>query len=137
MKNIILLLFVIFSSCTQKVEVSKINLINGYWEIQKAEDANGNEKEYKINEFYDYFDIKKNIGFHKKVQWLPTNKFLVNDAQDNLKIIVKEDKVFLKFYSEFGEHIDELVLISEDEMILVSKEKVKFYYHKVILNTNK
>ena len=137
MKNIILLLFVIFSSCTQKVEVSKINLINGYWEIQKVEDANGNEKEYKINEFYDYFDIKKNIGFHKKVQWLPTNKFLVNDAQDNLKIIVKEDKVFLKFHSEFGEHIDELVLISDDEMILVSKEKVKFYYQKVTLNTNK
>ena len=137
MKNIILLLFVIFSSCTQKVEVSKINLINGYWEIQKVDDANGNEKEYKINEFYDYFDIKNNIGFHKKVQWLPTNKFLVNDDQDNLKIIVKKDKVFLKFYSEFGTHIDELASISDNEMILVSKEKVKFYYHKVILNTNK
>ncbi|WP_309607692.1 hypothetical protein [Flavobacterium sp.] len=137
MKNIILLLFVIFSSCSQKIDVSKIDFINGYWQIQKVEDANGNEKEYKINEFYDYFEVKKNIGFHKKVQWQPTNKFLVNDAQDNLKIIPKDDKVFLEFYSQFGKHKDELILLSKNEMILESKEKVKFYYDKVIINTNK
>lgn len=135
MKNIVLILFVVFYSCSQKVDASKIDLINGYWQIQKVEDGNGNEKEYKINEFYDYFEIKNKIGFHKKVQWQPTNKFLVNDAQDNIKIISKEDKVFLEFYSQFGKHIDELILISNDEMIIVSKEKVKFYYDKVIVNT--
>lgn len=137
MKNIVLLFCAIFISCNQKIDVSKIDIINGYWQIQKVEDGNGNEKDYKINEFYDYFEIKNNSGFHKKVQWQPTNKFLVNDAQDSLKIIVKNDKVFLEFYSKFGKHIDELTLLTEEEMILISKEKVKFYYEKVNVNTNK
>lgn len=137
-KGIVLFIFaLVFVSCSQKVDVSKIDSINGYWQISKVTDADGNKKEYPINEVYDYFEIKNNNGFHKKVQWQPNGKFLVNDLQDKVKVVVAEDKVILDFTSSYGNHSDELEVISNDELVLVSKEQIKFYYKKVVLNPTK
>jgi hypothetical protein len=131
------MLTLILVGCSQKVDVSKIDTINGYWQISKVTDADGNKKEYPINEIYDYFEIKKNNGFHKKVLWQPDGTFLVNDLQDKVKITVAQEKVILDFTSKYGSHTDELASISDDEMVLISKEKIKFYYKKVIVDETK
>lgn len=132
------LLSIVFLSCSQKADISRIDAINGYWQISKVTDSDGNKKEYKINEVYDYFDIKKNIGFHKKVLWQPDGIFLVNDLQDNVKIVTTKDgEVMINFSSKYGSHKDKLESISDKEMVIVSNEEVKFYYSKVILNTTK
>lgn len=139
MKNNILyfLLTLLLVSCTQKATISEIDAINGYWQISKAVDAKGNKKEYPINEVYDYFELKNNKGFHKKVVWQPTGTFLVNDLQDEVRVTTKDDTVFLTFSSKFGKHQDQLERISDNEMVLVSEEGVSFYYSKVVLNSKK
>lgn len=137
MKKIALLLLIITSGCQQQIKDKDLNLINGYWQILKVEDANGNKKEYKINEIYDYFEIKNKVGFHKKVRWQPAAKFLVNNAQENLQIIKKDNDYYLKFGSENGNHVNKLKSLSEDNMTLESLEKVSFYYIKVNVNTPK
>jgi len=134
---LVFILTLVLASCSQKVDVSKIDAINGYWQISKVTDADGNKKEYPINEIYDYFAIKNNKGFHKKVQWQPDGTFLVNDLQDEVKIVVADDKAVLNFTSSYGNHTVELVYISADEMILNSKDQIQFYYKKVILNSKK
>ena len=134
MKKILLFLLFIIFGCNQNINDTDLNLINGYWQIEKVIDGNGNKKEYKINEIYDYFEIKNKSGFHKKVRWQPTEKFLVNDAQENLKIIKKAEDYYLKFWSQNGNHLDKLESISIDKMTLVSPEKVSFYYTKVEVN---
>lgn len=139
MKKALLLfmLTLVFASCSQKVDVSKIEAINGYWQISKVTDADGNKKEYPINEIYDYFEIKNNIGFHKKVKWQPDGTFLVNDLQETLKVTAVNEMVLLDFSSKYGKYSEELASLSDDEMVLVSKEGVSFYYKKVILNETK
>jgi hypothetical protein len=139
MKKIIVLFIGIlaFSSCSQKVDISKINAINGYWQISKAVNADGDKKEYPINEVYDYYSIKDKVGFHKKVTWQPDGTFLVNDLQDKVKVNVEGEKVFVDFSSEYGNHKEELESISNDEMILMAKDETKFYYKKVVLNPAK
>jgi hypothetical protein len=131
MKKIVLFSLLALISCSKKVEIASISKLNGYWQIQKVEDANGNKKDYPINEVYDYFEVKNNSGFHKKVTWQPDGTYLINDLQDEVKIIVKNDKVIVDFKSKFGNHIEELVAISENELVLKSKEEVSFYYTKV------
>jgi hypothetical protein len=135
MKKYILILtaFLLFS-CSEKVNPSQLNLLNGYWQITKAVNANGDKKEYKINEIYDYFEIKRTIGFHKKVTWQPTGTFLVNDAQDTVSIKISGETVYLNFSTPFGKHKEELVYLSEQQMILLSDIGTKFYYEKVVLN---
>lgn len=139
MKKVLLLfmLTLVFASCSQKVDVSKIGAINGYWQISKVTDADGNKKEYPINEIYDYFEIKNNIGFHKKVKWQPDGTFLVNDLQETLKVTAINEMILLDFSSKYGKYSEELESLSNDEMVLVSKDEVRFYYKKVILNETK
>ena len=133
-KSIFLFLFFLIISCSNNNNLASINAINGYWQINKVIDLDGNKKEYPINEVYDFFEIKNKIGFHKKVVWQPTGKFLVNDLQENIKINVVKDDVILDFSSRFGKHSDMLESISDQEMVLVSKENVKYYYTKVVLD---
>jgi hypothetical protein len=138
MKKIILLFIstLLFSGCSQKVDISKLNAINGYWQINKAVNSDGDKKEYPINEVYDYYSIKDKVGFHKKVTWQPDGTFLVNDLQDKVKINIEKEKVSIDFSSQYGKHTEELESISNEEMILVGKDETKFYYKKVDLKTD-
>ena len=58
----------LFVSCQQKIKKEDIAKINGYWEIEKVVFEDGKNKDYTVNESYDYFEIgKNNSGFRKKV----------------------------------------------------------------------
>ena len=133
-KYVIIFVTFVLSSCAEKVDPNQLNLINGYWQITKAVNANGDKKEYKINEIYDYFEIKNKVGLHKKVTWQPTGVFLVNDAQDAVTVTIAGEKVYLNFATAFGKHKEELTSLSDKEMILLSDVDTKFYYEKVVLD---
>ena len=62
MKNTfwILVASLFFVACQQKIKPTDISKINGYWEIEKVVFEGGEDKEYRMNESYDYFQIDKN-----------------------------------------------------------------------------
>ena len=134
---ILLLLLSVGFGCSQKVDISKINTINGYWQITKAVNVDGDNKDYPINEVYDYYEIKNKIGFHKKVNWQPDGTFLVNDLSETVKITNNSEGVYIQFTSKFGKHIERIESISEKELVLETVDKAKLYFSKVVLNTEK
>lgn len=133
-KCVVFFVAFILSSCAEKVDPVKLNLINGYWQITKAINANGDKKVYKINEIYDYFELKDKIGFRKKVTWQPTGTFLVNNAQDSVRVTITGEKVYLNFSTLFGKHKEEIISLSDKEMVLLSDIDTKFYYEKIVLD---
>ena len=139
MKKILVLLVLISTcfGCSQKVDISKINTLNGYWQITKAVNTNGDKKDYPINEVYDYYEIKAKNGFHKKVNWQPDGTFLVNNLADKIKITENLEGVFIQFASKFGKHTERIESISEKELVLETPDKAKLYFSKVVLNTEK
>ena len=139
MKKILILLFLISIcfGCSQKVDILKINTINGYWQITKAVNTNGDKKDYPINEVYDYYEIKNKNGFHKKVTWQPDGTFLVNDLSEMVKISDSTEGVFIQFTSKFGKHTERIESVSEKELVLETPDKAKLYFTKVVVNTQK
>ncbi|ENA1807138.1 lipocalin family protein [Flavobacterium psychrophilum] len=123
--------------CSQKVDISKTDTINGYWQITKALNTNGDKKDYPINEVYDYYEIKGKTGFHKKATWQPDGVFLVNDLSESVKLSNNSEGVFIQFRSKFGKHTEKIESISEKELVLETPDKAKLYFSKVILNTRK
>ena len=133
MKNRIGLLFVLFLfiSCKQKIQKEDIAKINGYWEIEKVVFEDGQEKEYPINESYDYVKIEKNnTDFRKKVMPQLNGSFLVNDTQENLKLRVQEEKVFLDYTTDYAKWTEELTQISAETMIFTDEEGNEYHYKK-------
>ena len=128
---IILLLSFFFISCQQKIKREDIPKINGYWEIEKVVFDQGEDKEYGINESYDYFEIgKNNDGFRKKVMPQLDGTFIVNDTYQNIKIRFKDDKVFMDYATPYAKWSEELIVISDKELVLKNIEKKEYHYKK-------
>ena len=133
MKNTfrILVLSLFFVSCQQKIEPSDIAKINGYWEIEKVVLDKGEDKDYSINVSYDYFDIaKNNKGIRKKVMPQLDGTFLVNDTYENVAVRFKEGKTFLDYSTSYAKWSEELITLSDEELVLRNEEKKEYHYKK-------
>ena len=133
MKNTLAILFVsfLFISCQQKLKPEDIPKINGYWEIEKVVFDEGKDKNYTINESYDYFEISKNnIGFRKKVMPQLDGTFLVNDTQEKVKVRFENDKVFLDYATPYAKWSEELITISNDKLVFKNAENKEYHYKK-------
>ncbi|MDD5151356.1 MAG: hypothetical protein PHC28_12935 [Flavobacterium sp.] len=133
MQNIAKILFVslLFVSCQQKIKPSDISKINGYWEIKKVVFDEGKDKDYTINQTYDYFQINKNnTGFRKKVMPQLDGTFIVNDTYENVKVRFGKDNVFLDYSTDYAKWTEELIAISKDELVLKNVENKEYHYKK-------
>ena len=134
MKNTIkiVLLFLILSSCKQKITDNDINKINGYWEIEKVVLPENDDKDYKINETIDFFDIKNKVGFRHKVTPQFNGKYLVNEFAENVKIINKDNNIYLEYTTGFAKWKDELISISDDKLVVKNDANIEYHYKKPI-----
>jgi hypothetical protein len=133
MKKIVGFLIVsfLFISCQQTIKPEDIAKINGYWEIEKVVFEDGQDKDYKINESYDYFEVgKNNSGFRKKVMPQLDGSFIVNDTQESLKVRFENGKVFLDYDTPYAKWSEELIEITNDKMVFVNAEKKQYHYKK-------
>ena len=133
MKNTlrILVLSLFFVGCQQKIEPADIAKLNGYWEIEKVVFDEGEDKDYKINESYDYFEITNtNKGIRKKVMPQLDGSFLVNDAYENVVVRFKEGKAFLDYSTPYAKWSEELIAVSDKELVVRNEEKKEYHYKK-------
>jgi inner membrane protein involved in colicin E2 resistance len=132
MKKVLLIVFISFLSvsCTSKVTSSDIPKINGYWEIEKVNFSDGKQKDYTINETFDYFEVKDNKGFRKKVTPQLDGTFLVNDDFEKIEIKQIEGVYFIYYKTAFSKWKEQLRLLSDTELILVNEAKNEYHYKK-------
>jgi len=133
MKNTLILFFtaLFFVSCQQKIKPEDIQKLNGYWEIEKVTLDKGEDKEYKINESYDYFKITEaDKGIRKKVMPQLDGTFVVNDSYENIKIRFDKDKVFLDYSTPFSKWTEELIELSDEEFVVKNTENKEYHYIK-------
>lgn len=132
MKNTfsILLIAFVFVACQQKIKPEDISKINGYWEVEKVVFDSIDDKEYGMNEVYDYFEIKDNKGIRKKVKPQLDGTFLVNDAFENVTVRFADDKVFLDYTTPYMKWSEEVIALSAEELVLLNKSKMEYHYKK-------
>lgn len=133
MKIFIKILFVsfLFISCKQKIDPSDIAKINGYWEIEKVVFDEGKDKDYTINESYDFFQIDaKKDGFRKKVMPQLDGTFIVNDTYESLKVRFADDKVYFDYTTPYAKWSEELISVSKDKMVFKNTENKEYHYKK-------
>ena len=132
MKKTVSILFLafLFMGCQQKVKPEDISKINGYWEVEKVVFDSIKDKEYRMNEVYDYFELKNNKGIRKKVMPQLNGTFVVNDTYENVTVRFADDKVFLDYSTPYMKWSEELIAVSAEELVLLNKEKAEYHYKK-------
>lgn len=131
MKRLFLLIFFALISCKSEVRESDMDLLNGYWEIEKVELSDGQKKEYAINEFVDYFEITNGKGFRKKVQPQFDGTFIANDSQETVSVLDSNNIFYLKYETDFGKWVEEIVKL-QDSVLVLKNESLKYHYKRFI-----
>jgi hypothetical protein len=132
MKNVfrIVLIALLLVGCKNKIVPEDVAKLNGYWEIEKVDLADGEDKNYKINESYDFFAMKNNEGIRKKVMPQLDGTFIVNDSYENVLVRFDKDKVYLDYATDFAKWSEELIALTDDELVVKNAEKKEYHYKR-------
>ncbi|WP_125723230.1 lipocalin family protein [Flavobacterium ustbae] len=126
----ILVLSVLFIGCHQKIKQDDVAKLNGYWEIEKVVFAKGEEKEYKMNETFDFFQIKNNKGVRAKVMPQFDGTFLTTDTFENVLVRFAEEQVFLDYRTDYTKWSEEIISLSEDKLVVKNPQNIEYHYKK-------
>ncbi len=131
MKNFLITLFttLLFVSCQEKkAESFDVNLLNGYWEIEQVTLSDGTKKEYKINENVDFFEIKKDSGFRKKVAPQLDGTYLVNDSEEKIKIEKSADGTYISYKTDYATWKEKIKTLTKEQLILENDQNIQYQY---------
>jgi hypothetical protein len=132
MKNTFIVLFcsLLFVSCKQEIKPADLAKLNGYWEIEKVIFEKGEEKEYKMNETFDFFQIKNNKGVRTKVMPQFDGTFLTTDTFENVSVRFAGEKVFLDYKTDYAKWSEEIISLSDDKLVVKNAQKIEYHYKK-------
>jgi hypothetical protein len=129
-KSIVLVFLLILSACHQKVTTQDISKLNGYWEIEKVTFFDGAKKEYTYNESFDYFQIKGNKGFRKKVMPQLDGRFLVNNQFEKIEITFENDIAFINYKTPYAKWKEAIESLTSDKLVVINASKAEYHYKK-------
>ena len=139
MKKIVcFFLFFALISCNREVKQSDISKINGYWEIEKVILASGENKDYKISETIDYFELQKGkqanyfSGFRKKVMPQLDGKYLVNDIAEKIVITKEKSDFYINYSTDYLTWKEQIIEIQDSVLVLINNDKVEYHYKKAV-----
>ena len=134
MKNFLKLMpfFLFLIACQQKIDSKDIQKLNGYWEIEKVVSAEGVKKNYNVNETIDFFQIKNNVGFRKKVAPQFDGRYLVNNQSEGIKIIEKDNKTYISYTTPYAKWNEQIIELSDAKLVLKNQQNIEYQYKKSI-----
>lgn len=126
----LLLIAFVFSSCQPKVQEADLVKLNGYWEIQKVQLKDGEDKDYKVNPTVDYIELKGKMGFRQKVMPQLDGSFQTNELQEKITITTSEGNFYLNYSTPYGKWKETLVQITDSILVLKSDAAIEYRYKK-------
>ena len=129
-KWLTLLLIFCFLSCSERVSVSDLNYINGYWEIQEVKFPNGKTKEYDINMTIDYFEYDKMQGFRKKMQPKFDGTFTTSSDAESFQINKKDGSFWMLYKNDLSNWEEQIIMINKTRMVVKNKEGLSYNYRR-------
>jgi len=131
MKYLITILFIILISCTDKVTQQDLQLLNGYWDIDKVESIDKKITEYGANSTIDYYFLNdKNEGYRKKTTLDFSGTYKTNNVKDKISIEDKEGVFVIKTITSLDNWEDVIVNLTKEKLVLKNEKGILFHYNK-------
>ena len=131
LKNISLLILSVFIlSCQSKVNKEDLHKINGYWGIQQVEMSTGEDKDYKVNETIDFFQLENDKGFRQKVMPQLDGTYKTNGIKETILILEKNEKYFIEYKTAYGRWKEEILGIKDSLLVLKNNQNTIYTYKR-------
>ncbi|NJW51610.1 lipocalin family protein [Salinimicrobium oceani] len=130
-KAFFLLLFSVFIfGCNTVTSEEKIENLNGYWEITKAELPEGITKEFRFSELVDYIKIDSTAGFRKKVRPQLDGSFISSEDEEFFKIKVENDSINLYYSTPYAKWKETVISSEENELMILNPQGIIYTYKR-------
>ena len=103
--------------------------LNGYWEIEQVVFADGNHKDYKVNEIIDLYEINGDQGIRQKVKPQFDGSF-VKGPTEEIRIEHLNEQVFIHYKTEFSEWKEHIIELTENSLIVENEKKIQYKYKR-------
>lgn len=128
-----MLLFISFVSCKEAVKVTDVQNLNGYWEIEKVILPDGEDKEYKTSETFDFFELKDKKGTRKKGMQQFDGTFLTNDVSEDFIIEFNDGKCYINYQTDFAKWKEEVLVLTKESFVVKNKNDLEYHYKRPVL----
>lgn len=125
-------LCLILIGCQQQINPESLKSVNGYWEIDYVKLADGSRKSYKINETIDYFELKGDQGFRKKLQPQLGGKYIDYGLTENFSTQVKDNKAYIRYETQHAKWSEEVLSVSNDELVVKNDLGIEYHYRRPV-----
>ena len=129
MKKIIsFIFFVSIIGCT--ADNNKVELLNGYWEIESVKKDGQLIKKYPFSNTIDYFYINNLEGYRKKVTSQSNGRFMVTLHQADLTISKEKGEYILKYPDRNKTYFESIKEIDSQQLIILDREGYIYKYNR-------
>ncbi|MBT8324488.1 MAG: hypothetical protein KJO96_04245 [Winogradskyella sp.] len=127
---IITLCFNLLTSCSEDA-YTKLETINGYWEIEKVVFPNGETKEYKYNDLIDYININDSLkGFRKKLRPSLDGSFSISKDVEGITAKVENDSLNLYYKTPYSQWKETVLFSSENQLKILNQNNNVYFYKR-------
>jgi hypothetical protein len=131
MKRFLLLaVAAIISACSGKVDEAELVHLNGYWEIKQAEMPDGETKEYTVNPTIDFFEVKENKGFRKKVMPQLDGSYRTGSSDEKITINDEDGGTYINYKTDYAAWKEQIVELDKDELVLKNDHGMVYHYKR-------
>jgi len=78
----------------------------------------------------DYFEVKNDSGFRKKVTPQFDGKYLVNNEYEKVKVVLEGEKVLLEYTTEYSKWKEEVLEVSDEKLVLKNAAEMEYEYKR-------
>lgn len=116
--------------CNTTSPEEKIENLNGYWEITRAELPEGITKEFRFSELVDYIKADSSSGFRKKVRPQLDGSFISSDDEEIFDIKVENDSINLYYSTPYAEWKETVISSEENKLVILNPEGIIYTYKR-------
>ena len=131
MKYALYFIFLLFLNCSNTITEQDLQLLNGYWEIEKVVSVKNKTTQYGINATVDFYFINKNnIGYRKKTTPDFSGKYKTNNIKDSIRINKIDEQFVIQTSTSLASWHDIIIKLTTKELVLENENGARFYYKK-------
>ncbi|MFD0798584.1 hypothetical protein ACFQZJ_14015 [Maribacter chungangensis] len=116
-------------SCTS-ISEDKLDLLNGYWEIETVEFPNGGKKEYKMNTDIEFIQLDGLKGFRKKMKPRFDGSYETSDDAEPFELISNEKVFSLHYKNDLSEWKETLTSLTADNFTVKNEDGILYHYKR-------
>lgn len=131
MRLLFLMLFLVFTSCSQPNPEAMIPMLEGYWEIQQVTLTDGAIKVYEVNSNVDFIALTSDsTGIRKKLAPKIDGGFAQTNSAESFRIKNVDNSLILEYKTPYSSWQETVKIISAEQLVVRNKEGLEYQYKK-------